>query len=184
MWIKNDQDRALVKDLARDVVAAVAPTKLKNFDIFADDYLENPVLPSSRAIERDTPLGADLTDPALIVQIAVAAANAGIAVLVEAFKDAIKDELIDTWIKPALHKLLRKQQAQPGDALDVKRDASGTPQVVIINIHVHGVLITPNVEVRLLQLAISNAIKELEPSAETDAIVARIVDRMTGDDRD
>jgi len=126
-------DQALIHDLARDVVAAIAPEELDSFDQRIEGYFARLASGEVPALPKDVPIGSGMIDPTFVTTVVGAAVSAGLLFVFEAFRTSVQEELVET-AKEALRRLFRREPRDPAEAVKVERGPDGEPQVLVFNL--------------------------------------------------
>ncbi len=122
MWSDSPGDRALLDDLAREVVGEVAPEELDLFDQLADEYHANPAPPDLTQPAGDDALGFGLGGALIAATPAVAAAASVVLGLVMQIGFAIVSDEASDQVRQRLRALLRRDRTAPTAAPTLDRE--------------------------------------------------------------
>lgn len=176
MWPETDDDRELIRDLARTVVGEVAAEELAGFEVFIDDYFENLERPEGEGAS-DEALGSGLLDPALISQVVAYATGAGLMLLLQALRDAVKDEFKEL-SKMVLKRLLRRTP-QPGESMTVHSKQDNAPPSLVLNVSINHMTIVTEVSMVQLAETVQQAIRQCGvPEARVEEIAGAVVRQL------
>jgi hypothetical protein len=115
MWTKRMEDRAFLRDLARDVVADRAAEELEEFDTLVEHYFANPTPPAHPCNDRAVVSPTVSATPRL-AEVAPAALIVVLNYLVMELEQAPQRASIDA-IKVGLKRLLRHGGSLPGEGM-------------------------------------------------------------------
>jgi hypothetical protein len=174
VWNETTEDRELIRELTRDVVAEVAPRELKHFDRLINDYFDNPYDAIVRGAPDDSPLGLGLTDPIFLSALLASALNVGLTFIFEIFRDAAKDELTTT-LKESLRRLFGHSKAKLDDSLNFQSDTTGTPDVIVIGMDLTNGPAYARVPIRSLESTIYAAMRDRGLSERKAQELSRVV---------
>jgi hypothetical protein len=126
MWTETAEDRVLIMELSKEVIAEVAPEELDLFDQLVEEYYDDPTPPDLAAQADDDALGFGLggvlaaSTPAAT---AMATAVLGLAVqmVVQAFQDESSD-FIRGRVKALFNKSDGKEKPGGEEALSFSRE--------------------------------------------------------------
>jgi hypothetical protein len=118
MWIKHREDRAFLRDLARDIVADKAAEELGEFDTLVEHYFANPT-PSIHPRSSRATMPLTVSSTPRLAEVAPAALIVVLNYLVIELEQAPQRAPIDG-IKVGLKRLLRHGGSLPGEGIWLK----------------------------------------------------------------
>lgn len=160
VWTKNADDRALLRDLARAVVAVTAVEDLDDFDMLIDRYFASPIPKIPIPLHRDP--AADAQPPPRVAEVAPAVVSVLLTLLVFKIQEAVPTDQIDV-VRAALRGRLRLRRNRFNSGMRVKPATATLPQRLSILVYIY-----------TLPVQITIPISELISTAETTGRVYRL----------
>lgn len=133
-WNKSADDRAFLRELSREIVAAVAPTELDDFETQIARYFADPSPPSvrrrGRAASKAEQAGA------LLTPVVPAVLGAALTLVLMEIQEAAQHDLPEV-IKLGLKRLLCEPGSRPHEQIRLARDGQGGPPALILTIFIY-----------------------------------------------
>ena len=135
MWIACTEDRAFLRDLARDVIAAEAAEELEVFDTLVKRYFADPTPPTDPRRHRQQ-ARSTVSAPPHLAEV-TPAALAGVLNYIVMELETASQHAPTEGIKAGLRGLLRRQGCRQGEGLRLLPASKGQPERLTVMIYAY-----------------------------------------------